>query len=63
MSQVYCRKCGGCGYIGCCGIQKFFAHHVKGKTNCSEEAGFIEEILSYIEDTPRGDTNPPNTVK
>lgn len=45
----YCESCGGCGYIACDGIRTFLEKHVKGKTDCSEEAGFIEEIISYIE--------------
>lgn len=45
----YCNICGGCGFIGCDGIQNFLEKHVKGKTNCNQEALFIEEIKGYIE--------------
>ena len=44
----YCKVCGGCGYIGCDGIEDFLEKHVKGKTNCSNEAQFISEIKNYI---------------
>jgi UDP-glucose 4-epimerase len=44
----YCKVCGGCGYIGCCGIKRFLEKHVKGKTNCKHEEMFIEEIIDYI---------------
>lgn len=47
--EIYCKKCGGCGYIGCDGIRDFLKYHVKGKTDCSQEATFISEIISYIE--------------
>ena len=46
----YCEKCGGCGYIGCCGIRGFLKHHVEGKTDCPNEASFIMEIVEYIEE-------------
>jgi hypothetical protein len=48
-SDFYCKKCGGCGYIGCDGIREFLKHHVKGKTDCSQEASFISDIISYVE--------------
>lgn len=47
--SFYCDKCGGCGYIGCCGIRDFLEKHVKGKTDCPVEASFIAEIISYID--------------
>lgn len=46
----YCKKCGGCGYIGCCGIRKFLKEHVENKTNCPNEHSFIQEIVEYIEE-------------
>ena len=57
--SMYCPKCGGCGYIGCCGIKGFLEKHVKGKTDCQEEASFISEIISYIEDTDTYKLNHP----
>lgn len=45
----YCDKCGGCGYIGCCGIKQFLEKHVKGKTDCLNESSFIDEIIAYCE--------------
>lgn len=47
----YCIKCGGCGFIGCCGIRNFLEKHVKGKTDCNQEGIFIQEIIDYIENT------------
>ena len=47
--DIYCPECNGCGYIGCCGIRSFLEEHVKGKTNCTEEDGFIAEIIAYVE--------------
>jgi hypothetical protein len=48
--NFYCKKCGGCGYVGCCGIRNFIEHHIKGKTDCLNEASFISEIINLIED-------------
>ena len=48
--SFYCKECGGCGYIGCDGIRSFLEKHVKGKTDCSEEASFIAEIIEFVED-------------
>lgn len=48
-NEMYCPTCGGCGYIGCCGIKDFLEKHVKGKTNCLNEKAFIQEILMYCE--------------
>lgn len=47
--EIYCPECGGCGYIGCDGIKSFLETHVKGKTNCLNEAIFIDEIIEYFE--------------
>lgn len=47
----YCKKCGGCGYIGCCGIRNFIEKHVRGKTDCANEDVFLSEIIDTIEDT------------
>ena len=47
--SLYCPKCGGCGYIGCDGIRTFLKKHVEGKTDCTEEASFIQEIIEYVE--------------
>ena len=46
--EMYCKKCGTCGFIGCCGIVEFLKKHVKGKTDCSEEASILSEIITYI---------------
>ena len=46
----YCEKCGGCGYIGCCGIVDFLIKHVTGKTNCLNEGSFLSDILDAVED-------------
>lgn len=48
--DIYCKKCGTCGYIGCCGVKNFLEQHVKGKTNCLNEASIIGEILSHFEE-------------
>lgn len=47
----YCKTCGGCGFIGCCGIAGFLEKHVAGKTNCEHESMFIFEILEIVNDT------------
>jgi len=51
----YCEVCGGCGYIGCCGIRGFLEKHVRGKTNCKNEDGFIQDIIDYCEDNEDDD--------
>lgn len=51
--EFYCKECGGCGYIGCCGIRHFLEVHVKGKTSCLNEEAFIADIISHI-DNHRG---------
>lgn len=47
----YCEVCGGCGYILCDGVADFLKHHVKGKTNCKNEASFISEIKNLLKDS------------
>jgi hypothetical protein len=47
----YCEVCGGCGYILCDGVADFLEHHVKGKTNCKNEALFISEIKELFKDS------------
>lgn len=44
----YCPICGGCGYIGCDGVESFLNDHVKGQTTCTNEEMFISEIKDYI---------------
>lgn len=44
----YCPKCGGCGYVGCCGIKDFFDEHVRGKTDCPYEEIFLSEIEAMV---------------
>ena len=41
----YCKVCGTCGYIDCCGIENFIDEHIKGKTDCDNEEGVISEII------------------
>jgi hypothetical protein len=48
-SDPYCPECGGCGYAGCCGIRSFLKNHVERKTSCTEEEGFIADIISAVE--------------
>jgi len=50
VDSPYCDVCGGCGYIGCCGIERFLKKHVEGKTNCKNEKSFIKQIIIYSED-------------
>lgn len=50
-SDFYCHICGTCGYIGCCGIRDFIEKHVRGKTNCLNEASMLDEIITTIEDS------------
>ncbi len=47
--SYYCSVCGGCGYTGCCGVYQFLDMHVKGKTNCKNEAQFIEDIKDLFQ--------------
>src|SRR3990167_4019514 len=44
--DLYCLHCGGCGFAGCCGIRAFLEKHVRGKTDCMYEAGYIAEIIA-----------------
>jgi len=48
--SLYCPTCGGCGYIGCCGVRDFLEKHVKGKTDCPQEAIFIDEMIRHFEE-------------
>lgn len=45
----YCPICGGCGYIGCDGVESFLDDHVKGQTSCTNEGMFISDIKEYIQ--------------
>lgn len=47
--SMYCPICGGCGFIGCCGVEEFLEKHVRGKTNCPQEGLFIDEIKELWE--------------
>lgn len=47
--DIYCPSCGGCGYVGCCGVRGFLKHHVIGKTNCTQEEMFVDEIINACE--------------
>jgi len=47
--DMYCPVCGGCGFIGCCGVEEFLEKHVRGKTNCRHEGQFIDEIKALWE--------------
>ena len=50
IESPYCEHCGGCGFIGCDGIQDFLKEHVLGKTNCLNELEFIHEIIESFEE-------------
>lgn len=41
----YCAGCGGCGEVGCDGIETFLAKHVRGKTDCKYEGSYIADII------------------
>jgi hypothetical protein len=43
-NPVYCKKCGTCGEVGCCGIDRFLREHIEGKTNCMYEESMVAEI-------------------
>lgn len=47
--SFYCPHCGGCGFIGCDGVQDFLEEHVRGKTNCRQEGLFIDQIVELWE--------------
>ena len=59
----YCKKCGGCGYIGCCGIRRFLKEHVENKTDCPNESSFIQEIIEFVEEHETFDINFPDGDK
>jgi len=44
----YCSVCNHCGFIECCGITEFLKKHVKGKTNCDNEASVLADIITLI---------------
>ena len=46
----YCSVCGGCGYVDCDGVEEFLNKHVKGKTNCLNESGFISDLIQHFEE-------------
>ena len=48
--SCYCPTCDGCGEIQCDGVASFLEKHVRGKTNCSEENSFIDQIEELWED-------------
>lgn len=62
-SDFYCPKCGGCGYIGCDGIRSFLKNHVENKTDCTNEAAFIQEIVAFVEETETFALNYPHGDK
>ena len=45
----YCEVCGHCGEIGCCGIRNFIDEHIKGKTNCKNEAYIIQDLIDLCD--------------
>lgn len=45
----YCKKCGHCGEIGCCGITTFLENHVRGKTDCMYEDEILDEIEEWFD--------------
>jgi hypothetical protein len=48
--EFYCKHCGTCGYVDCCGVEDFLNAHVKGKTNCLYEPLIISEIMELYQD-------------
>ena len=46
--DFYCDKCGHCGFIECCGITEFLKKHVKGKTDCQNEAMVLNNLIKLI---------------
>lgn len=50
MSETYCQKCGGCGFVGCDGIKGFLKEHIAGKTDCTNESSFLHEIIEAFEE-------------
>ena len=49
-TDTYCNKCGGCGIVACDGITAFLDTHVRGKTDCTQEASFIAEIIEALDE-------------
>lgn len=46
----YCPHCDGCGEVYCDGVFSFLENHVRGRTNCTEEDRFIDQIEELWED-------------
>jgi len=45
--EIYCKTCGGCGEVGCDGIESFLNKHIKGKTDCLYEESYITDIIEF----------------
>lgn len=43
MKSVYCKKCGCCGEIDCCGLEKFLSAHTR---KCKYHEWYVREILN-----------------
>jgi len=49
--EIYCRSCGGCGEVGCDGIEGFLNKHVKGQTDCFYEESYIRDIIDTYKES------------
>ena len=59
----YCKICGHCGYIDCCGIIGFLDKHVKGKTNCEHEEQIIKEMIWLFDNVGKENERLKNELK
>ena len=48
IDSMYCRDCGHCGFIECCGITDFLKKHVVGKTGCDNEAAVLSDLITLL---------------
>ena len=47
----YCKDCGHCGFIECCGITNFLKKHVVGKTGCANEDSVLNDLITLLNTT------------
>lgn len=48
IESPYCKECGHCGFIECCGLTNFLKKHVVGKTGCDNERDVLSDIITLV---------------